>query len=94
MDHSSFLRQSPDGVMKKLILAKDWTSSSLGPIESWSKSLCMSLSIALASKFPIIVFWGEDLNVLYNDAFIPLFGPMKHPNFLGASGKIAWYDAN
>jgi signal transduction histidine kinase/CheY-like chemotaxis protein len=68
---------------------RDWHTSRLGPPDSWPQSLRTALSIVLSSRFPMIIFWGEHLSVLYNDAYIPIFAG-KHPDVLGKTGFEAW----
>ena len=67
----------------------DWSNSPLGPISEWPQSLRASLSICLDSRFPIVIYWGPDLVMLYNDAYAPITGD-KHPQALGASGREVW----
>ena len=43
----------------------------------------------LPSKAQIILFWGPEFVVLYNDAYRPVFGA-KHPEALGLAGRDAW----
>ena len=43
----------------------------------------------LPSKAQIILFWGPEFTVLYNDAYRPVFGA-KHPAALGRPGREAW----
>jgi signal transduction histidine kinase len=70
--------------------AFDWAATSLGPVEDWSQSLRSAVSICLNSRFPILIYGGPELLVLYNDAFIPFFG-RKHPKLaLGRPGHEAW----
>ncbi len=37
----------------------------------------------------MLLWWGPDLCVLYNDAYIPIFA-QKHPTVLGRTGREAW----
>ena len=67
----------------------DWASTPLGPIESWPQSLRTSLSICLSSRFPIVLFWGPELALLYNQAYAPLLGK-KHPRSIGQPGLVVW----
>ncbi|AKJ01844.1 Chemotaxis protein methyltransferase CheR [Archangium gephyra] len=70
--------------------AFDWAATSLGPVEGWSQSLRSAVSICLTSRFPILIYGGPELLVIYNDAFIPYFG-RKHPELaLGRPGREAW----
>ncbi|MDE3203008.1 MAG: SpoIIE family protein phosphatase [Acidobacteriota bacterium] len=83
----------PGGEMAARIAAFDWAASPLGPVSGWSPTLRASLNIALASRFPFIIWWGPQLVVLYNDAYMPFLGA-KHPGALGQPGlsPAAWGD--
>lgn len=76
--------------MGALIRAHDWSTSSLGAPETWPQSLKTALSICLGSRFPMFVWWGRDLTVFYNDAYIPAAGPVKHPKYLGRQAREQW----
>src|SRR6188768_1887268 len=79
------------GEMGELTRAKDWSKTSLGPPESWPKSLQITLSILLNSKFPMFLWWGPELMCFYNDAYRPSLGiEGKHPTILGMNAKEAW----
>jgi PAS domain S-box-containing protein len=58
---------------------RDWSKTSLGPIETWPQSLLTTLSTCLASRFPTVIYWGPKWVQLYNDAARSLFGE-KHPD--------------
>ena len=75
--------------MGQLIRSKNWSKTSLGPIESWPQSLRSAISILLPSRAQIVLFWGHDLVALYNDAYRPVFGA-KHPWALGRSARECW----
>jgi PAS fold len=77
------------GELGALIRAKDWGATPLGPIDGWPQSLRSCVSHLLPSKAQIIVFWGGELVVLYNDAYRPVFAS-KHPTALGKPGREAW----
>src|SRR5258708_2991962 len=78
--------------MAKTILAKDWSSTPLGPIESWPQSLRTTVSLCLASNFPISIAWGPDRVQIYNDGYWPICGA-KHPHAMGLDFKECWYSA-
>jgi len=75
--------------MGERMRAIDWGRTAWGPIGTWSQALRTSVSICLSSRFPMILWWGPELRVLYNDAYIPMLGH-KHPGVLGRSGIEAW----
>ncbi|MEO5967849.1 MAG: hypothetical protein ABIP68_04140, partial [Ferruginibacter sp.] len=79
------------GEMGKLTREIDWSKTSLGIPETWPQSLRTTLSIILNSKFPMFLFWGEDLVCFYNDPYRQYLGEEgKHPFILGKKGDIAW----
>src|SRR5215470_19414215 len=75
--------------MGELVRAKDWSKTPLGPLISWPQSLRSALSICLGSRFPIVIYWGAELVVLYNDAYARILGS-KHPDALGKSCRDVW----
>lgn len=62
----------------RIILSKDWTRSSMGPLESWSPQVKTVVTLAMDSPNRYAVWVGEDMTLLYNDAYIPTAG-VKHP---------------
>jgi signal transduction histidine kinase len=86
----SFLRLG--GEAGALIRAFDWSATSLGPSEQWPQSLKTSVSTMLRSPYPIILFWGRDHVMLYNDPFRPILGE-KHPGTVGAYARHALVEA-
>ena len=71
------------------IRAHHWSATPLGPVESWPQSLRSVVSMLLPSRAQIILFWGPEFTVFYNDAYRPVFGA-KHPGALGLPGRDAW----
>jgi PAS domain S-box-containing protein len=84
---SAFL--SRPGGMSERIRLFNWADNPLGPVVNWSQSLRSALSICLNSNFPIAIYWGKDLSLLYNDAWSPIPGN-KHPWALGRAAKQVW----
>lgn len=77
------------GEMAQRMRALDWSQTPLGPVERWPQSLKTSISICLASRFPIVMYWGPEYVVLYNDAYSSILGN-KHPWALGQPCRICW----
>ncbi len=67
----------------------NWSETPLGAVEHWKPSLRSALSICLNSNFPIAIYWGEQLTLLYNDAWSPIPGN-KHPWALGKPAMEVW----
>jgi PAS domain S-box-containing protein len=75
--------------MNERIRQFNWNESRLGPVDGWRQSLRSALGICLNSNFPIGIYWGEQLILLYNDAWSPIPGN-KHPWALGRPAKEVW----
>ena len=79
-----------DSEMAGRMRAFDWSGSPVGPIESWSPALRTMLSILLASRFPMLLWWGPRYISFYNDAYRPILG-VKHPaQALGLPVSECW----
>ncbi len=63
--------------------AVDWASGPLGDPGTWSPTLRSTLDMVLRTEFPVSLFWGPELVLLYNAAYVSLIGE-KHPEGLGA----------
>ena len=83
---------SGGGEMGKLIRSMDWSMSALGPIEKWPQSLRTTVSLCLASNFPISVVWGPKHTQIYNDGYWPICGG-KHPLSMGQDFSECWASA-
>jgi signal transduction histidine kinase len=80
------------GKMGELIRSMDWSKTPLGPIESWPQSLRTTVSLCLASKFPISLAWGPKHVQIYNDGYWPICGE-KHPHSMGQDFSECWASA-
>ena len=77
------------GEMGRLIRSKDWSKTSLGPVEGWPQSLKTVVFLMLNSRYPMFVWWGHELTNFYNDAYIPILGA-RHPEALGQPASGVW----
>ena len=80
------------GIMGDLIRSKDWSTTPLGDIETWPQSLRTTVSLCLASNFPIDVIWGPQHTQIYNDGYLPICAG-KHPQSLGEDFTQTWASA-
>ena len=80
------------GEMAELVRLKDWSLTPLGPIGQWPQSLRTTVSLCLASNFPINIIWGPSHTQIYNDGYRALCGE-GHPAFLGMSYVVSWVSA-
>ncbi len=80
------------GEMGKVIRSMDWSRTPLGPISSWPQSLRTTVSLCLASNFPISLAWGPRHVQIYNDGYWPICGA-KHPGSMGQDFTECWASA-
>ena len=74
------------GEMGARMRAVDWSTTVLGPVEQWPQSLRACVRIVLGAGHPMLISWGPDYTMLYNDAYGVVVGT-KHPGALGRSRK-------
>ncbi|MEX0837819.1 MAG: ATP-binding protein [Gemmatimonadota bacterium] len=74
-DHVSF---GQPGDMPRRLNAFDWSATELGPPQEWPVELLASVNLVLDARIPMMLGWGPQLKVIYNDGYIPILGD-KHP---------------
>ena len=79
------------GQMSALIAAHDW-SATLPPVERWPQSLKTAVGLLIHSPVPMVLLWGADGIMVYNDAYAGFAGT-RHPGLLGARVLEGWPEA-
>lgn len=77
------------GQMAALISSFDWSKTPLGPMATWPPSLRTAVNIVLRSPAPLVMLWGEDGIMIYNDAYSEFAGG-RHPDLLGSRVLEGW----
>ncbi|MFE1714260.1 hypothetical protein ACFW82_30205, partial [Streptomyces sp. NPDC058728] len=85
------LSADPGSALNRLMAHTPWSTTVLGPVDTWCPELRTAVGVCLNSPFPMLVMWGPDLAMVYNDAFVPILGA-KHPA-LGQPCATVWADA-
>lgn len=81
------------GEMSELTSTFNWAATPVGAIDQWPQNLRNTISMILSSKFPMFLWWGEDLIQFYNDAYRPSLGDNgKHPLALGQKAVDCWQE--
>jgi two-component sensor histidine kinase len=75
--------------MGALIRLRDWTDTGLGPISGWPQSLKTTVGTLLRSPVPIVLLWGPDGIMIYNDAY-SVFAGGRHPLLFGSKVREGW----
>ncbi len=77
------------GEMGELIHLRDWPETGLGPVSGWPQSLKTTVGILLRSPVPIVLLWGPDGIMIYNDAY-SVFAGGRHPLLFGSKVREGW----
>jgi PAS domain S-box-containing protein len=77
------------GEMSRLMMGFDWGSTSIGAMDTWPQSLRTTISIMLRSPIPMVLLWGPDGIMIYNDAYT-VFAGGRHPRLLGSKVLEGW----
>jgi len=85
-DSLSFL---PPSKLGELIRHHDWSSTGLGAPALWPQSLKSVTAMLLASPVPIVLLWGVEGIMIYNDAY-SVFAGERHPRLLGSEVRKGW----
>ena len=69
----------------------DWSTTTLGPMETWPVALKIHLNLILNSPESMYLLWGPDLLFFHNDAYAPILGP-RLSQATGARVEELWSD--
>jgi CheY-like chemotaxis protein len=75
---------SEPGKFTGLAGSVDWSRTALGEAAHWPPALRLTLDIVFNSPCPMLLCWGRECVVLFNEAYAALGGP-SHPPAPGAS---------
>ncbi len=80
------------GAAGELIRAHDWASTPVGSIDQWPPELFATVQTILSSRVPMVVLWGPEGRLIYNDGYAEVCGP-RHPAALGGKLLEIWPEA-
>lgn len=84
---SDWTAPSPRGILsthEKFARNTDWASTPLGPMSGWSAQFREIVNLLMRNPHPASIFWGQELNMLYNDAYRLEVAGNKHPGLMGS----------
>lgn len=67
-----------------------WDATPLGPPSTWPESLRHAVRLCFSTRFAVLIAWGPDLTMIYNDGYREMLGSDKHPAALGAPVRVVW----
>ncbi|MEU2202122.1 PP2C family protein-serine/threonine phosphatase [Isoptericola sp. NPDC019482] len=67
-----------------------WERTPLGPPDEWPVALRHAVRLCFSTRFPVMMVWGPELTLIYNDGYRAMLGTDKHPGALGAPAAAVW----
>ena len=83
------LHKDPKTRAAELIETVDWAHTALGPRRDWPNSLRTTVGLMLESPIGMVLMWGRDPVMIYNDGYIPIAGA-RHPEAFGGRVDAIW----
>ncbi|MES2259055.1 MAG: PAS domain S-box protein [Pseudomonadota bacterium] len=73
----------------QLVRDFDWSATSLGAQAHWSPALRTAVDIVLNSPVAMVLMWGPEHVMVYNDGYVDIAGA-RHPVALGGTVPQVW----
>ncbi len=77
------------GELSRRIATFDWSATPIGAIAQWPASLRHTVGMMLSSPVPLVLLWGEDGVMIYNDAYSAFAGG-RDSRLLGSNVRDGW----
>lgn len=77
------------GEMAERVRTLDWSLTGLGPLQQWCPALRQAVQFLLAAPMPLVMLWGREGYMIYNDAYAEFAGG-RHPYLLGTPVELGW----
>ncbi|GAA4726248.1 hypothetical protein GCM10023216_15970 [Isoptericola chiayiensis] len=68
----------------------DWSSTALGRPSTWPGALRNAVELCFSTRFAVLLTWGPELTMIYNDGYRDMLGTELHPRAMGASAPQLW----
>jgi PAS domain S-box-containing protein len=81
--------QSASAETTRLLASADWAATPLGQCGQWPVGLQVLVDTILESKTPMLVAWGPELTIIYNEAYGRMLAD-KHPWAFGRPYAAVW----
>ncbi len=77
------------GEAARVIAAFDWSMTPLGALPDWPRSVKHTVALLLRSPVPMVLLWGPDGLMIYNDGYARIAGG-RHPSAMGSKCRESW----
>jgi len=76
------------GELAQLIGSMDWGRTEVGPIDQWAAHTKTATSLMLRSVVPMVMLWGRDGVMVYNNAYAVFAGDRPAPAWLQRARRL------
>lgn len=90
MDEGWFEETTSRSAVGREARAVAWERTPLGPPDGWPVALRHAVRLCFSTRFPVMLVWGPELTLIYNDGYRAMLGTDKHPGALGAPAATVW----
>ncbi|KAH8197320.1 hypothetical protein TruAng_008524 [Truncatella angustata] len=76
----------PKGIISDhiaIVRAVQWENTPLGPMKKWTPEFRQVVNLVMRYPFAAALFWGDELTMIYNEAYAKEAAGHKHPKILG-----------
>ncbi|WP_194139510.1 PAS domain S-box protein [Flavobacterium hungaricum] len=92
LSNSDYYFLQNGGESARILQSIDWSTHILGTPKLWPENLKNTLATLLSCKFPMFLWWGEELTQFYNDSYFSIMGNAKHPHAMGGKAAHYWHE--
>ncbi|WP_418276995.1 PP2C family protein-serine/threonine phosphatase [Isoptericola jiangsuensis] len=79
-----------EGECASLAREVDWSQTPLGDPQTWPAPLRSAVELCFSTRFAVLVTWGPELTMIYNDGYRAMLGTDLHPRAMGAAAPELW----
>lgn len=90
MDAEWFVEATAHSAVGREAREVAWEDTPLGHPGTWPQALRHAVQLCFSSRFPIMMVWGPELTLIYNDGYRAMLGTDKHAGAMGAPATVVW----
>ena len=90
MDSLWFAEATKNSVMGMAARELAWDQTPLGRPSTWHPALRQAVQLCFSTTFPVMIAWGPEHTMIYNDGYRDMLGTDKRLNAMGRPSKEVW----
>lgn len=90
VDSLWFAEATKNSVMGMAAKELAWDQTPLGRPSTWHPALRQAVQLCFSTTFPVMIAWGPEYTMIYNDGYRDMLGTDKRLNAMGRPSKEVW----